>query len=68
MHNESIHTTSEKSPNLSTSSPRELDRSITPNRGSQNTIENETIEDYLRFPDPLKYMIGFISGIHEHHT
>jgi hypothetical protein len=28
-------------------------------------IENETIEDYLSFPDPLKYMVGFIFGVQE---
>ena len=68
LHNESIQTTSEISPNISTSSPREIDCSVSPNKGSQNAIEHETIEDYLRFPDPLKYMVGFIAGIHESHT
>lgn len=64
----SIQTASEMSPNISASSPRELDRSLTPNRGSQSKIEQETIEDYLRFPDSQKYMVGFIFGVHETHS
>jgi hypothetical protein len=64
----SIQTASEMSPNISASSPRELDRSLTPNRGSQIKIEQETIEDYLRFPDSQKYMVGFIFGVHETHS
>ena len=36
---------------------------MTPNRGTENLIDCESIEDYLRFPDPHKYMVGFICGI-----
>ena len=25
-------------------------------------VDNETIEDYARFPDPQEYLIGFVSG------
>lgn len=62
LHNDTIQTTSERSHQ---SSPRELERSLTPNKGNEINIETETIEDYLRFPDPQKYMIGFICGTHE---
>jgi hypothetical protein len=30
----------------------DLERSITPNRGTESAIESESIEDYLKFPDP----------------
>jgi hypothetical protein len=40
----------------------DLERSITPNRGTESAIDQETIEDYLKFPDPLKYLVGFIFG------
>lgn len=40
-----------------------MERSVTPNRGTETTIDSETIEDYLRFPDPKKHLIGFICGI-----
>lgn len=39
-----------------------LERSVTPNRGSAYTIDDESIDDYLQFPDPLNYMIGFLCG------
>ena len=41
---------------------QDLERSVTPNRGTEHQIENERIEDYLKFPDPKKYLIGFITG------
>jgi hypothetical protein len=41
----------------------DLERSVTPNRGTENHIDSETIEDYLKFPDPLKYMVGFMCGV-----
>ena len=30
----------------------DLERSVTPNRGTESAIDGETIEDYLKFPDP----------------
>lgn len=45
-----------------TTNQRDLERSVTPNRGSVLQIENETIDDYLNFPDPQLYMVGFITG------
>ena len=30
----------------------DLERSVTPNRGTESLIENERIEDYIKFPDP----------------
>ena len=41
---------------------QDLERSVTPNRGTELTIDNESIDDYMKFPDPHKYMIGFITG------
>jgi hypothetical protein len=38
----------------------DLERSVTPNRTSEVMIDNETIEDYVKFPDPWLYLIGFI--------
>jgi hypothetical protein len=55
---DSMHIGSEKS-----GQSVDLDRSVTPNRGTEVSVENETIEDYLKFPDPKKYLVGFISGI-----
>jgi hypothetical protein len=40
----------------------DLERSVTPNRGSEIAIDNETIEDYVRFPDPKEYLVGFVCG------
>lgn len=31
-----------------------------------SNIESETLEDYLNFPDPYLYMVGFISGTNNH--
>jgi hypothetical protein len=45
--------------------PADLERSITPNRGTESTIESESMEDYLKFPDPQKYLVGFIFGVHK---
>ncbi|CDW78739.1 UNKNOWN [Stylonychia lemnae] len=39
----------------------DLERSMTPSREQTNSVNIETLEEYLRFPDPHKYMIGFIS-------
>lgn len=41
----------------------DLERSITPNRGTESVIDSESIEDYLKFPDPNKYLIGFVFGV-----
>lgn len=41
----------------------DLERSLTPNRGTETAVDSETIEDYLKFPDPKKYLVGFICGI-----
>lgn len=43
----------------------DLERSITPNRGNESAIDCETMEDYLKFPDPQKYLVGFIFGVYQ---
>jgi hypothetical protein len=63
-HDESISTISEMSSATSGAGEvPDLERSITPNRGTESTIESESIEDYLKFPDPQKYLVGFIFGV-----
>lgn len=42
---------------------QDLERSITPSRGTENQIDTETMDDYLRFPDPRKFLVGFICGM-----
>ena len=65
-HDESISTISELSSATSgAGTTQDLERSITPNRGNESVIDCETIEDYLRFPDPLKYLVGFIFGVYQ---
>ena len=52
-HEESFSTISEMSSATSGAGPsNDLERSITPNRGNESVIDCETIEDYLKFPDP----------------
>ena len=52
-----------KSENRNDTSNQDLQRSVTPKRGTESVIDNETIEDYIRsFPDPQKYMVGFVCG------
>ena len=41
---------------------KDLERSVTPNRGTGTVVDSETIEDYLKFPDPNKYLVGFMIG------
>jgi hypothetical protein len=67
-HDESISTISERSSATSggnAGNENDLERSITPSRGTESVIDSETIEDYLKFPDPLKYLIGFIFGVYK---
>jgi hypothetical protein len=56
---ESMGTISERSSGTS----KDLERSVTPNRGTEALIDQETVEDYLKFPDPRKYLVGFIFGL-----
>lgn len=35
---------------------------MTPQRSQAFSIDDESLEDYLEFPDPQQYMIGFIYG------
>jgi hypothetical protein len=64
-HDESISTISEISSATSGAGvTQDLERSITPNRGNESIIDCETIEDYLKFPDPQKYLVGFIFGVY----
>jgi hypothetical protein len=54
-HDESISTISERSSATSggnAGNENDLERSITPSRGTESVIDSETIEDYLKFPDP----------------
>jgi hypothetical protein len=65
-HDESISTISEISSATSgAGATQDLERSITPNRGNESVIDCETIEDYLKFPDPQKYLVGFIFGVYQ---
>jgi hypothetical protein len=65
-HDESISTISEISSATSgAGATQDLERSITPNRGNESVIDCETIEDYLKFPDPHKYLVGFIFGVYQ---
>ena len=38
---------------------RDIDRSLTPNRTHEGKIKGETVQEYLNFPDPQIYLIGF---------
>lgn len=38
----------------------ELERSVSPNRGTASSIDDETLEDYSKFPDPHNHLIGFM--------
>lgn len=37
----------------------EIGRSMTPRRTKANKIKEETMQDYLNFPDPQLYLVGF---------
>lgn len=38
----------------------EIERSMTPGKSKSNKIREETMLDYLNFPDPQLYLIGFV--------
>ena len=38
----------------------EIERSMTPGKSKTNKIREETMLDYLNFPDPQLYLVGFV--------